>query len=952
MIEQQTTPALDDVQGNILTRYEAGFATYLFYRVDLAGQARQWLGALFTRITTEKTYQEEKKKCMEETPPSAPPSMLNIAITYQGLKALGLSPTSLQSFPVEFQEGMRKRAARLCDFGESQPEYWDPPLGSPQIHILVLIHATNAENLKKLEEWVEEQIPREGGKPIGLELLKRLAAEGLPGHKEHFGFRDGISQPWIEGTHPGPPTQPYGGKRVKPDRSKPTPENSFAPLRRGEFLLGHKDELDRVPQSLIPSVLGANGTYLVLRKLYQDVAQFRAEMAKQAEYVFGDKAAKDRLAALTVGRWPSGCPVDRSPARDDEDHATEQAINAFYFDDDPNGALCPVGAHIRRMNARDLKLDAKGNLIVEPMSTRHRMIRRSLPYGPPLPANVEADDKNERGLILVALVADIERQFEFVQRSWINDGDPFRLDSADRDPLCGNNRDGRDRPPADQVNQPHAETKRKFSVPAATRLPWALNLPEFVKTRGGEYFFVPSTTALQGLASLSFSSFRQEYAVVEKTNPDPASRSRAQSDLIRGWLILRPKEMLDELRAMAEGQEGKIFHMEGYTVFGKPFYTTSPPIAIVTKYEDVLEVLDWSRHPGAFTVKLYRDQMEVPPPRPSRGQFILGKELDDPLYKKEMPVLANAVRSSPVSQLIPKILADILDPIFNGLKQRRAGKLDVIQELAWPIPLGINAEYFGVRGPDPQTFKRWLRNIYRDLFLNLRRNPEWSKLADIAVSEMNPYLDGVIQGYDMGNESVLKQLILEDQKANPKFDPYFVRRNIMGLIVGVVETSLKAIARTIDQFLRRPQQLKEAQEAAARDDKAAILKYTYEAMRFNPQNHVLFRLCGKDTTIATGTPRQIIIRQGTIVFVATLPAMFDEQGPFKQPNEFKTDRNLSDYLFFGHDGHECMGRFLMPLVFQELFVRLLKMKSLKRANDDPFDPLDLFPERFLVEFEW
>src|SRR6185503_8479119 len=126
--------------------------------------------------------------------------------------------------------------------------------------------------------------------------------------------------------------------------------------------------------------------------------------------------------------------------------------------------------------------------------------------------------------------------------------------------------------------------------------------------------------------------------------------------------------------------------------------------------------------------------------------------------------------------------------------------------------------------------------------------------------EMNPYLDGLIQDYDMQNESVLKELILADKNANPKFEAYFVRRNIMGLTVAVVETSLKAIARTIDQFLRRPQQLKDAQEAAAHDDKEAVLRYAYEAMRFNPQNHVVFRLCAKDTTIAAGTPRETIIR--------------------------------------------------------------------------------------------
>ena len=946
MTEQAIRPDLQDVQGNILSRYEASCATYLFYRVDLVEQAREWMKALIPKITTEPLASEKTRE--EESQKEKRQSMLNIAVTYQGFKALGLSPSSLNSFPIEFQEGMKKRAEQLCDFGESGPQHWEAPLGSAQVHILVIVHGTNEESRDRLVAEVKHPFPTAEGGCTGVTLLASMQAKGLGGDKEHFGFRDGISQPWIEGTKPGPPTEPFGGKRVTPAQGDQTSAHSFAPLKLGEFLLGYKDELDRV-SPLAPSQFAANGTYLVLRKLYQDVPLFRSEMATQAKQVFGNANQQERLAALTVGRWPSGCPVARSEEKDNQDYVTPQEINAFTFDDDATGKRCPVGAHIRRVNARDLKLDANGNLIVEPMSVRHRMIRRGLPYGPPLEQNATETEKTDRGLIFVALVADIERQFEFVQRSWVNAGDAFRLDSSDRDPLCGNNRDARDRPPDDHPEQPHPETARKFSVPAAERLPWALNLPEFVRTCGGEYFFVPSLTALKGLVSLTFSSFQQEYADAIKRNADPAARSSALSELIGNWLIYRPKEMLEELRAMAESPQPTIFQMEGYTVFGKALYTTNPSIAIVTKYDDVLEVLDWKRHPGAFSVALYRNQMEVPQPRPSRGQFILGKELNDPLYEKEQPVLAQAVQKSPVWQSARRILADILDPIFAEIRQRKSGTLDVIQDLAWPIPLAINAKYFGVPGPDPVRYKKWLRDIYRDLFLNTRRNTEWSKEADKAVMEMNPYLDGLIQDCDMRTESVLKELILANQK--DQFAPDFVRRNIMGLTVGVVETTLKAIARTIDQFMRRPQQLREAQDAAARNDSAAVLKYAWEAMRFNPQNHVLFRLCTKDTIIADNTPRRTVIKQGTLVFIATLPAMFDEDGPFKRAHEFRIDRDLKDYLFFGHNGHECMGRYLIPMVFEELFVRLFtQLRDLRRASSDSFDPIDLFPEHFNLEF--
>lgn len=915
-----------DVQGNILSSYGASFARYLFYRIDLPDQARSGLAALISRITTEKNNESGK-----------PRSMLNVAFTYQGLKALGISPNSAASFPPEFQEGMRNRAASLGDFGDSAPENWESPLGMPQLHMLVLVHGATLTDCTAMTDWVTSQMPDSDGVTL---LSDTMEAHGLPDDKEHFGFRDGISQPWIQGTHPGAPIEPYGGKRTK---------EGLQPLNLGEFLLGHTDELDRLPQSPKPDLLGHNGTYLVLRRLYQDVARFRTEMANQAAYVFGDPSAKDRLAALTVGRWPSGCPVDLSWEKDNPSIAQDPSrINAFYFEGDTTGNRCPVGAHIRRTNPRDLTLDEKGNPLVEPMATRHRMIRRGLPYGPPL--NGTEDDRQDRGLMFIALVADIARQFEFLQRNWINNGDTFRLDRTDRDPLIGNNRDARDVPPKDPPGQSHRETPRKLTVPGATRIPWALNLPEFVKTRGGDYFFLPSLTALQGLASLGFSSFMSEYTHNDQTILDPQYRAKTQSKLISDWLIYRPKEILDELLALATGPNGKIFQMPGYPVFKSPLASVSS-VVIVTKYADVLEVLDSAQHPE-MSVQLYRKNMEVAPPRPPRGPFILGRELSDPLYQLEMPILMKAVKDSPVSGMIPQILQGILDPIFAGIES--AGKLDVIQDIAWPVPLGFNARFFGVPGPNPETFKRWLRNIYKDLFLNLRQNPEWSKEADLAAGEMNFYLDGLIQQIsthpDQFSPSVLRELIHASRTLPPESAPNFIRRNIMGLTVGVVETTLKAIARTVDQLIRRPKELHAAQSAAQNGDKPAVLAYALEAMRFNPQNHVLFRLCTSDTRIARGTPREATITKGTLVFAATLPAMFDADGPFDEPLTFRLDRDPAKYLFFGYDGHACLGRYLMPGVIQEVLMRLLRLNGLRRAHYDTFDPIDLVPEHLHLEF--
>lgn len=242
-------PAFEtDVQGNILTGYGARYATYLFYRVDLAGEARQWLGALLSNITTEEAAQKLAVRGKEEKEKS-PQSMLNIAVTFQGFVALGLSPTSVKTFPLEFREGMKRRAAVLCDFGDSDPKHWQTALGSRQVHLLIWVQGDTEAVCKEMREWVEGQIPKSNNESIGVTLLESVSASGLDDEKEHFGFRDNISQPWIEGTKPGAPIEPHGGKRILGG-------NGWQPLKLGEFVLGYQDEISRVAQPIRPDQLG------------------------------------------------------------------------------------------------------------------------------------------------------------------------------------------------------------------------------------------------------------------------------------------------------------------------------------------------------------------------------------------------------------------------------------------------------------------------------------------------------------------------------------------------------------------------------------------------------------------------------------------------------------------------------------------------------------------------
>jgi Dyp-type peroxidase family len=288
----------------------------------------------------------------------------------------------------------------------------------------------------------------------GIAPIWALDVHVPPDGREQFGFKDSISQPAVEGTN------------ILGSNPHETP------LKAGEFVLGYQDENGDLPPIPQPETLGHNGTYVVFRKLHQRVAAFRQYIHENA----ADPAQEQRLAAKFVGRWPSGAPLALAPDKDDPElGADDERNNAFLYGDDPRGLKCPVGAHARRMNARDAVITGQVRL--------HRMIRRGTNYGPTLPPGVLDDDGADRGLMFAFVGARLDRQFEFVQREWINDG-KFIGAPAERDPLIAMQDGG------------------EFTVPKRPIRRRLRGLPDFVVNRGGEYCFMPGLRALRWLADL------------------------------------------------------------------------------------------------------------------------------------------------------------------------------------------------------------------------------------------------------------------------------------------------------------------------------------------------------------------------------------------------------------------------------------------------------------------
>ena len=460
-----------DIQGLVFSGYgDKPHASYLLLKVTDPIGARRWLRALAPVVTTG-----------ADRPPD---TCLNVAWSARGLAALGLSEPELHTFPLEFREGLSgsdTRSRTLGDVDASDPQAWRWGGPGTPVHALLMLYARSAE---LLDELIVKQRSAFAG---ALELVVEVPTETLPERREHFGFADGIAQPAIEGS---------GAKDKRGRRS----------LQAGEFVLGYENEYGKLP--LLPNVapaldvgghlgdcsaegkrnaLGRNGTYLVARQLQQDVRGFWSFMrqAAQAEHP-GSTAADEavRLAAKCVGRWPSGAPLVLAPHHDDRSLASENAFG--YFAKDADGMRCPIGAHIRRTNPRD-SLEG-GPHASQKAVDRHSILRRGRSYGKLLaerPWLAEHDDGLERGLVFICINANIRRQFEFMQQTWVNN-QKFGGLYDERDPLIG---------------AQDAEASN-FTVPAQPARLRLEGLPRFVTVRGGEYLFLPSVNALKFLASL------------------------------------------------------------------------------------------------------------------------------------------------------------------------------------------------------------------------------------------------------------------------------------------------------------------------------------------------------------------------------------------------------------------------------------------------------------------
>ena len=969
-------PFLNDVQTGVLRAAKAQLAAYLFFRITdrtefikqlPAGPDADGLGLPAIKFRSE-AWRAEKRDTADN--PEIV-SFANVAFTYQGLCALGVSDQTLATFPEVFREGMARRAALLGDTGPAAPEKWEGYLGCNEVHGVAWVSfhlpaKRRAADIVKLYEQLHGAIGKlstgamppmpawpstaTNGKPPALNLAATAirgaevvhAELGLANYVpasdgdvsfpvEHFGFRDGISQPFTDiGLAPPPP----GG-------GTPRAGETWAPTARGELLLGYPDEQDNIQRLPANHELRNNGTYMVFRKLEQDVVAFRNFTKKH-----DTNGTPGKLAAQMVGRWPDGTPLVQHPdgPQADQTGPSKLTINDFrYQAHDPQGLRCPIGSHIRRANPRDTNGRDEAR--------RHRLFRRGISYGGLLLEPGSAGDGNHRGMLFVSMQARIDRQFEIVQGHWLGRGELSGQAGAHADPLVGAH--------AGRVHDAFQPSDRPGPV---------TGLPSFVTLRGGDYFFVPSFTALARMKAGDRFARNDDAAPWPEDALGSILPSRTDNS---AELIKIGKELLGSTEPFAERPSVTV------TPFpGGPAITRNT--IVVGRHHLVKAVLDDDAH---FSNAPFDETTRAI----LSGQQLLIGLAKGPERDKRLKVLHDALRLMgplPVDKVAKALASQVLDRVGP------LGRLDVVTDFGRVVPVLAAGSLFGITGPayvsptaiasrfarldvtdmpddwlrtlpaiedyaKPMvTMQTWTRLTFLQIFVNMIGTRELIASGERAAREFLRHIDDLIWAARSTTSAAPPRNLLEALVRVPVDladapDPHrHVRLLLAEFTAGAVETLNAALTHAIDYVLdHRPvvvQALRDYLNAGplsldqliAKLDDREIDILIYEILRFDPMGALAFRTCAAPGATIGGKP----VAPRTTVCLVAAAAMIDPVA-FPSPAEIRFDRPLGNYLHFGGGMHACMGQTIMsPIVFpiampllREMFRAITTRPGLRRA---------------------
>jgi cytochrome P450 len=365
----------------------------------------------------------------------------------------------------------------------------------------------------------------------------------------------------------------------------------------------------------------------------------------------------------------------------------------------------------------------------------------------------------------------------------------------------------------------------------------------------------------------------------------------------------------------------------------------SPMATLVARFRDVEEIL---HRETTFSVSPYLPRMMG-----VIGPFVLSQDIT-PSYDHDISVMHLVVRREDltrVKDIASRCAAEAVDALFQG-----GGPADIVQTLTRKVPVRLAHEYFGFFAPRDEQMMAWARACFREFFINLLNDPAMRAPAVAAGAEMRLRLDALLAERrapaNEGKDDVMGRLLrLQHGRGVSGLDDEAMRRTLMGLVIGMVETTSQAAVQALLVLFSRPDALARAAAAAKADDDDALSDVIFEALRFSPINPMVVRVAKADYTLAAGEAHETLIRAGTTVFAMTWSAMFDPR-MLDAPDEFRPGRPDYHYLHFATGQHACYGRYISRVQVTEILKALLKLEGLRPAGAPTFD--GTFPETLMV----
>jgi len=504
--DSQYQDVLEDLQGNILKSHGREESVHIFLTFPDPSREPQKTAALRGLIAQLATQDiTSAKKQLDDADAyrndkSDGGVFVHFSLSSSGYDKLGF-PDSNQPEGVNLQK--RKEAnpevlnddyAQVFQLGMKRRQYAliDPPFSAweaayqKDVDALIIIAADKDRDVENKESEITDRL-RGIATVVTIERGKKIRRQFNNQNEEpvveHFGFTDGVGDPR------------FTKQDLKDKEKGATAKRLFsAPLNL----------------VLVPDPLGTQnvsfGSFLIFRKLEQNVQGF-----KKAELELSKALGVPRelAGAMAVGRFEDGTPL----VLQGNDGSTN--LNDFDYSGDSAGLKCPFQAHLRKTNPRLESVREGGPFAKsEQQELGHRITRRGVTYGGQLSdfSNLDKLPTGGVGLLFMCYQSDIWEQFEFIQRFWSNhprflepdmsksrNVENKNYDRTGLDAVSGQSLPGQRDPLIREEPQPPKNWLEKRDQPTVKA---DVQFANFVKLKGGEYFFSPSISFLKNLPNL------------------------------------------------------------------------------------------------------------------------------------------------------------------------------------------------------------------------------------------------------------------------------------------------------------------------------------------------------------------------------------------------------------------------------------------------------------------